>query len=303
MKKIFLTLICSWALIPAIAQNYAPGEEEEPVHSVYEYPKKYEVMSKRTVWYEVDLEQRINRPFHNTEFYIADAIIRRALISVLMPYDPEDPTRKMDNFREVYEKATAVDEQLPEVGGGMFWGPDLMSEGSGMAEATEGAGDDFRDDMFHYLQAEVDLIYDKTRSIWIRDIKRITVLYEKSDGDDAGKTKRPLATFNYKDFKYLFKDINRDNSAEQKAYWVNINNRAEDRSIMDAFELMLFSGKMIKYNNHDDALISQILEDELERSEIERNKVRAGEAPRYKLKKAIDYEYGLLEENDDLYSY
>ncbi|GAA4831606.1 hypothetical protein [Algivirga pacifica] len=296
---IILLLLAVWT--PSLAQNYAPGEEEEPVHSIYEYPKKYEVMNKRTVWYEIDLEQRINRPFHNTEFYLAEAIIKRAMIPVLVPYDPEEPLKKLDNFNELYEKAISTDDAQmlgAPIGGGIG----IIDDYSMMEEETDFV-EGFRDDMFHYLQAEVDLIYDKTRSVWIRDIKSITLLYEKNDGDSGSSTKRPLAAFNYKDFKYLFKDINRDLSPEQKAYWVNINNRAEDRSIMDAFELMIFSGKLIKFNNYDDALISQMVEDEVQRSVIEAEKVKGGEMPRYKLKKAIEYEYQLLEQNDDLYSY
>ena len=70
------------------------------------------------------------------------------------------------------------------------------------------------------------------------------------------------------------------------AIWYNVNNTAQHRNLSDAFDLRLFSGKLIKYSNAKGELIEDTY---------------AGNQ-KLGLAKSQEYEHDLLEYESNLWS-
>ena len=64
-----------------------------------------------------------------------------------------------------------------------------------------------------------------------------------------------MATFKYKDLAELFR------SMPKEAIWFNRQNSREHKNLADAFELRLFSARIIKVENPDDNYIQDVYDE------------------------------------------
>ena len=94
------------------------------------------------------------------------------------------------------------------------------------------------------------MIFDRQRSRMYYDIHSITIKLP-ADLDPRG-IEGVVASFNYKEC------VEKVFSKNPNAVWFNPQNDAEHKSIRDAFELRLFSSKIIKVSNPNNDFLEDI---------------------------------------------
>jgi gliding motility associated protien GldN len=103
------------------------------------------------------------------------------------------------------------------------------------------------------MELREDIIFDKRRARVYYDIQSIK-LFVNSEAAAEGFNK-VLGVFSYKELEDFFRrrpDI---------CIWYNQYNSAENKNLADAFLLRMFDGILIKVENPDDELISQIYQE------------------------------------------
>ena len=109
----------------------------------------------------------------------------------------------------------------------------------------------------HFLPNEIttlelmeDIIFDKVQAKLIHDIQTIKLIIPA----DKLPTKicKVVGTFKYKDLYNYF------NNKPKEAVWVNVANNAGNIKLTEAFELRLFSARIVKRENPEDANIEDI---------------------------------------------
>jgi Gliding motility associated protein GldN len=126
------------------------------------------------------------------------------------------------------------------------------------------------------LEIKEDYIFDKQRSRAYNSIQTISIVIpaEKTvKGFDV-----PVASFRYKDLDQYFR-------SNPKCVWYNFQNIAQHKNMADAFDLRLFSARIIKQSNPGDAFLVDIYKGE-------KAGLRASEQLEYKL---MEFEHNLWE--------
>lgn len=100
------------------------------------------------------------------------------------------------------------------------------------------------------LELREDYVFDKRRSRQYYDMKSITLIIPAAK-TQAGFDKE-VATFRYKDVDRYFR------SNPTKFIWYNNQNNAKHLNMADAFDLRLFSSRILKQSNAKNAYLSQI---------------------------------------------
>jgi hypothetical protein len=126
------------------------------------------------------------------------------------------------------------------------------------------------------LEIKEDFIFDKQRSRAYNSIQAITIVIP------AEKTVRgfnvPVASFRYKDLDQYFR-------SNPKCIWYNFKNTAQHKNMADAFDLRLFSARIIKQSNPSDSFLVDLYKGE-------KGGLRASEQLEYKL---MEFEHNLWE--------
>ena len=174
--------------------------------------------------------------------------------------------------------------------GGGGWGDDADSgsgegaEGTNLnsAEASASESDTYlfapRD--VSILEIMEDVIFDKERGRQYYDVQSVTMILPPENFPNTGLLKE-VASFQYKDLVRIFQEN------PEIAVWVNPQNSAMHLNLEHAFDLRLFSAHVVKYSNPDDERIVDMADG---------NKRQA-------LLESLEYEYGLLEREHELWEY
>lgn len=300
MRKTILFVLgwCLLGCLPVFAQEISESDYNEfSVRPI----RRADIMYMNTVWLKMDLREKQNEPFFAVENEITKIIIQAVKDGVLRPYMNDSLTTRMSmkDFKENL-KLPGGDEPVDDGfddgggwgGGGDDWGGGGDSWGGG-GDAGGGDGafgggdgggakkpagsDEFFPKQITTLQIKEDLLFDRKRSRMYHDIQAVTLIIP-GDYYPAGIDKR-LASFSYKE---LVENVFKDNP---KAIWYNPKNLTEHRNLADAFDLRLFSARIIKFANPKDQYIEDIYSD-----------------LKMSLGKSQEYEYNLLEYESNLWS-
>lgn len=281
--------------------------------------RRADIMYKNTVWLKMDLREKQNEPFFAAENQVTKVIIKAVKDGVLRPYlnDSLNHRMQMSQFKENL-KLPGGDESIDDGfddggwgggggggddwgggggggdwgggGGGGGWGGEgdggwgggseggADAGGGGAPAATAAGADEFFPQQISTLRIREDLLFDRKRSRMYHDIQAITLIIP-GEFYPAGIDKE-LATFSYKE---LVENVFMDNP---NAIWYNPENMTEHRNLADAFDLRLFSARIIKFSNPRDNYIADIYSD-----------------MKMSLGKSQEYEYGLLEYESNLWSH
>jgi hypothetical protein len=254
-----------------------------------------QIMYKKTLWFKVSLKEKQNKPFFASNNEITKVIFEAAKMGIIRPYENDSLTTRMST--ETFLEKLKIPSDGPELteeeiamgfgaddlggwgGGGDDWGSggDWGGGDGGGSAATEAA--EFQPKQITIMQIREDLLFDKKRSRMIHDIQSIGFYIPAELNTKMGTEKR-LAFFSYKE---LVSNLFRDNP---KAIWYNNNNNAHHRNLEEAFDLRLFTGKIIKYDNIDDEMIIDMNDGDSQRALI------GSEQYEYK---QIEYESNLWE--------
>jgi len=219
---------------------------------------------RRTVWVRMDCKEKQNKPFFAKDNQITKVIIEAVKAGILRPFQNDSLNTRM-SYESFIEGLTipGTDEGLSEEERSMGFGADDGWGDSGWDESAEGgakgetaavpasSNEWFARDL-SILNIRIDLIFDKKRSRWYRDIQAITLILP-AEKNTAKGTDLNIASFSYKE---LVENVFKDNGS---AIWYNdSNNPRENRNLSEAFDLTLYAAHMEKYSNADDAWIEDI---------------------------------------------
>lgn len=255
--------------------------------------RKHDISYRKSLWWRIDLRQKMNKPLFATGNEITKIIIDAVKNGVLRPFQNDSLKTRMSNkdFNENLKLPGADaggDEDLFG-GGGDDWGggggddwggggDDWGSDGGGGDTAAEEVPQEFFPSQIYILDMKEDILFDRKRSRMYHDIQAITIVIP-GDQYPTGLDK-PLATFSYKELvEIVFVD-------NPQAIWFNPDNTAQHRNLSDAFDLRLFSGKLVRYSNPK----GEMIEDTYSGNQ------------KLALAKSQEYEFYLLEYEANLWS-
>jgi len=243
MKKIIGVIACVCLSFSAIAQIGPQGYNPNSVRPILES----DVMYRTTVWRKINLLEKQNKPFFALENEITAVIKEGVESKKLQPYVPKASPRDA-GFSEPMMDSTFLNKLTYE-------------------DPNVGAKVNLRASELYILEIKEDLIFDRRRSRMYWDIQAVTVFIPQGATPSAQLGDEAIATFKFKDLYEYFK-MTYDESQEKgtfedlRAHWYNPENPKQHKSLADAFELRLFSSRIIKVSNPDDKDIITIVNDE-----------------------------------------
>ncbi|MCU0391265.1 MAG: gliding motility protein GldN [Thermoflexibacter sp.] len=228
---------------------------------------EHDQLWKRTVWVRMDCREKQNKPFFAKNNEISKVIIEAVKAGILRPFQNDSLLTRM-SYENFIENLTipGSDEGLTEEEKAMGFGDDSGgwgdsgwgdeggggAESEGSAEPAVASSNEYFPHQINILEIRIDLIFDKKRSRWYRDIQSITLILP-AEANSAKGVDQPIASFSYKE---LVENVFKDND---NAIWYNdANNPREHRNLSEAFDLTLYAAHMIKYSNPDDAFIQDV---------------------------------------------
>ncbi len=220
------------------------------------------IMYRKTLWLRVMLNEKQNKPFFAKNREITKLLIESTKLGLIRPYMNDSLRTRMtleeflERMKIPSEDAGLSEEELAlgfsdDAGGGDDWGTegDFAGGTGGAAAAAE-----FFPYQLNVMQLKEDLIFDKKHSRMKHDIQSIE-FFIPAKMNPTG-VEKPLATFSYKE---LVGNVFKDNS---EAVWYNEHNERTHVNYADAFDLRLFSSKLVKYSNGQDQMIVDIYKDD-----------------------------------------
>jgi hypothetical protein len=267
------------------------------------------VMFQTTLWRRVDLREKQNQPLFAKGKEVTRHLIEGVKAGILDAYSNDSLTKKLtlDQFNErlfkKFEGGGLSKEEIEAGFGGTSKGKTASASsteddgwGSGGSTTTtsttgndRGWGDDFSDpsalaggyEMFPeelaVLEIREDWIIDKQRSRQYFDIQVVTIMIPAEASQDG--LEKPLASFKFKDLEIYFRN-------NPNCIWYNTQNSSQHRNLADAFELRLWTGKIIRKSNPLNKYLDDIYK-----------------SPKEGLLKAQQLEYELLEFEHNLWEY
>jgi len=253
LKTVLIILVSIIIVFPAVSQVSVYND-----NSVRPIPK-YEQLYKKRVWRRMDLREQQNKPFFAFNNEITKILIQEVKKGTLQPYVNDSLLTKMsmEDFL-VKIKLPGMDEEEDDGFGGGFdddgfgddgfgddgFGDDGFGEdpfGGGDEEEEEAVSDEFLPTQITLLEIMEDIIFDKRRSLVYYDIQSIKMVIPANEFETG--VSRDVAVFKWKDLNRVFRNL------PGEAIWFNRQNSAEHRNLADAFDLRLFSSRLVKVDN------------------------------------------------------
>lgn len=265
------------------------------------------VMYKTTLWRRVDLREKINQPMFAKGAEITKHLIDGVKAGVLDAYENDSLSTKltMEQFNErLFKKFEGGGLSEAEIAAGFGdagaddgWGgtassggsDDGWGDGGGAATAapaggaktasavSSGNGYEMFPSELYLIEVREDWIFDKQRSRQYNDIQTITIMIPAEGSMDG--LEKSLASFKYKDLEVYFR-------SNPNCIWYNAANTAQHKNLADAFELRLFSGRIIRKSDPRNRYLDDIYK-----------------SPKAGLLKSQELEFELMEKEHNLWEY
>jgi Gliding motility associated protein GldN len=254
------------------------------------------VMKRITVWRRLDLKEKQNEPLFARGAEITKHLIDGVKAGVLEPYDSDSVSTKITleeftkRLTKKFESAglskeeqdagfKAAGEDDGWGGGGDATKKDKETSQTSAKPAPTASADGyelFANDLY-IVEIKEDWIFDKQRSRQYFDIQSISIKIPAELSNDG--LEKTLASFKYKELESYFR-------LNPNCIWYNAANTAQHKNLADAFELRLFSGRIIKKSNSLNKYLDQIYK-----------------SPKEALLKSRQLEHELLEFENNLWEY
>ncbi|MGD1840387.1 MAG: gliding motility protein GldN [Thermonemataceae bacterium] len=229
MKKVLLFCV----IVFAFSSNLLAQRGYNP-NSVYPILED-DIMYRKTIWRLINLNEPQNKPFKarsDEENVLSNILLDGLKSQKLTPYQTNFLTEDQAFVRDLkmtYEDfaiaANATPDALDPDTANMFFGSDI-----------------------ELIEMREDVIFDKKRSRMYFDIQSLTLIVPNIDA--GGIQDRRIAQMKFKEVHEYLSEVY-DSSNENRAYWYNKNNNRRKMSYADAFDLRLFSSRIIKVSNPD----------------------------------------------------
>lgn len=293
LSKLAMSALLCVGLGGAAAHAQELGQAESNEYSLRPI-RNADILFKQSVWYRIDLRQKMNEGFFSKNNEISKIIIDAVRMGVIRPYMNDSLNQRMspqmfsENMK-IPGAGDATDDPFfggggwDDGGGGGGWGDDGGGGGGGgwgdeSSSSAAAAPAEFFADQIFILELKEDVLFDKKRSRLYHDLQTVTLILP-SDNNPLGVDK-PIATFSYKE---LVENVFVDN---KDAIYFNAKNQSGNMNLADAFEQRLWDGRIYKFANAKDGIVVDIYTN-----------------PTVALWKALEYEHDLLDYESTLWSY
>ncbi|MEN7546715.1 gliding motility protein GldN [Rapidithrix thailandica] len=244
---IMLGTVTSYAQLsnPKPTDNQYNAQSVRPVRS-------HDIMWKKSLWFRIDLRSKINSGFYAQNREITKVIIDAVKSGKLQPFKNDSLSTRMSQ-EEFIQGLRIPQTEREEI---MFednWEStqeENANWGTNTNETVELGPEEYLARQLYVIELKEDLIFDKRRSRMIHDPLAITILIP-SEVNPTGIDK-VLASFSYKE---LVENVFRN---DPNAVWFNSQNAAAHMSLEHAFDLRLYDGLLVKYENPRDNRIVDI---------------------------------------------
>jgi hypothetical protein len=279
LNKLFLCFL--------LAANLTVLGQEKPSNTNSARPvEEQDIHYRLRLWRRMDLNEKVNKPFFSVNRQISKFLVDWVRAGILTPYKNDSLNVKLT--LDQFNNNLMIDEALE--GGGLSeaersagFGDENAStpaaktasnsasgadDGWGTSAAPkkeEGAASPAADAFaekpasaaaeFYFakdltiIEIKEDAIIDRLKSRLYFDIQSISLIIP------ASKTKagfdKSVASFKYKDLYELFK-------SNPDCIWYNSNNDLQHKNMAYAFDLRLFSARIIKTGNIEDRFLSDL---------------------------------------------
>ncbi len=237
--------------------------------------RKDDIMFKKSLWFRIDMRTKFNSAFFAQDTEISRILIKAVKNRQIIPYKSDSLETRM-SIEEFLQKLTIPDPAIETLEFQQdTWNNETWIDNNNNKQETSIAEDnEFLPRQLYLIELKEDLIFDKRESRMKHDLLAITLIIP-SEYSPAGIEKE-LASFSYKELvlNAVFKN-------NPEAIWYNSANSAEHRSLDEAFDLGLFRGRLVKYENPQNNMIVDMYS----------NNKRALQASEQVLYKLLEYEY------------
>lgn len=279
VNKLFLCFL--------LAANLTVLGQEKPSNANSARPvEEQDIHYRLRLWRRMDLNEKVNKPFFSVNRQISKFLVDWVRAGILTPYKSDSLNVKLtidqfnENLRleeslaggglseaersagfgdETGATPAATTSAAPAGGVDDGWGtaaPAKKDNGAAtpaadaFAEKPAAATADyyFAKDLT-IIEIKEDAIIDRLRSRLYFDIQSISLILPASK-TNAGFDK-PIASFKYKDLYELFK-------SNPDCIWYNANNDLQHKNMAYAFDLRLFSARIIKTGNIEDKFLADL---------------------------------------------
>ncbi len=262
--KIYFSILLSFVLsMGAYAQN---PHSLNPIDD-------YEIMFQTSLWFRVDMRQKINAPFFAKNREFSRLLINAVKSDKIIPYTNDSLTSRMDKAKFLKNITFLENEEEQEED--FFTDQDDFEN----SELSDDAQDyiEYTPQQLYIFEIKENLVFDKRRSRIYHDILAVTLVIP-ADQTPTGVEKE-IGTFSLKE---LVENVFKNND---QAVWYNHQNPAAHHNLTDAFALRLFGGQLVKTQNARNLRFEEIYDNP-------RRALIASEQALYKL---IEYEALLWE--------
>jgi gliding motility associated protien GldN len=252
LKKTLFACICTLGVYSTSFAQEADTRGYNPlsVRPIHES----DIMFKKTIWERIDLREKQNKPFMAVNNEITKFIFEAVKAGLLTPYVSDSVTTKL-SIEQFIQNISLADAVRPKeeieadrvrIRGDKFLTKQERDAQLAALNAEEkgGGGQEYPPHIFTDMELREDVIFDKERSRLYFDIQALTIILPADKNADLGINKR-VASFKYKDLQRIFKN-------NPNAIYFNAQNNAAHKNLSDAFDLRLFSGRIVKISNPND---------------------------------------------------
>lgn len=241
-----ILILCLSNLCFAQAERDEFGYNINSVRPIHENSQLY----RQTLWSRIDGREKQNKPLYAKNQEITKTIIEAVKAGILRPFMNDSLSTRMsyEDFISKLTIAEAEPSEDPDFETGIWgtWEEDSME----VEPAPASVNNEYFAKQLYYLELREDLIFDKQRSRTYRDIQAITIMIPAEINPKG--IDEPLATFSYKEL------INNVFQQNDQAIWYNDSNPHQNVNLADAFEMRLFSSRLVKFSNAQDGYIEDI---------------------------------------------
>ncbi len=241
-----ILILCLSNLCFAQAERDEFGYNINAVRPIHENSQLY----RQTLWSRIDGREKQNKPLYAKNQEITKTIIEAVKAGILRPFMNDSLSTRMsyEDFISKLTIAEAEPSEDPDFETGI-WGT-WEEDSTEVEPAPASVNNEYFAKQLYYLELREDLIFDKQRSRTYRDIQAITIMIPAEINPKG--IDEPLATFSYKEL------INNVFQQNDQAIWYNDSNPHQNVNLADAFEMRLFSSRLVKFSNAQDGYIEDI---------------------------------------------
>lgn len=243
-------------LNPEVTEEGTEVETEQPKmgrKTLSETLRKEDILYYKRLWREVNCKALKNKALFYTGKELPKFVIEGVLDGSITAYEDEECQKPLTptQFQEhliIPVVESAIEDDDESFTDDVDWG----KEGEEHGEEGKVGAPTFQPNDISILEIMEDFIFDKRRSIWIRDFKAVKFIIPAKHF--AKGVNKVIGVFPFKELvEYL--------DSRPDAVWGNVQNSARNLKISEAFYMSMLDGKIIKEQNPDDNALADIYDD------------------------------------------